>query len=162
MLAFQVAGGGDSAASRCRSHSPARRGGVLVSGTCGVIAAAAGTCGYPALAEAAHHDDLEIRLRARAILVDLRERHLLADVDPAVARIMQNYATLPLDIRRERVEQLTSILPQQGVELVARLTQFEEDESLAESAVTAVLACRLPDSWERQRELASPVLQATR
>ena len=117
-----------------------------------------GLAAYPALSDAAHHDDLEIRLRARAILVDLREKHLLADVDPAVARIMQNYATLPLEVRRERVEQLTTILPQQGIELVARLTQFEEDQALAEAAVTALLGCRLPSSLERQRELAEPVL----
>ncbi len=101
---------------------------------------ALGLNAYEALLDVKDHRDIEVRLRARHVLDELRGSFMLGGVADDVAAVIQDYHLRKVPQRQAVIDQLRGLLPQQGADALARIARFEETERLSRQAALAVLA----------------------
>lgn len=98
-----------------------------------------GLIAFEPLQEVRNHPDIEIRLRARAIVAKLRKFFLSEGIDPVMGRLLSRYEGRPEEERRQRIRYIAALLPQQGMEALCRVARFEDSELLAKQAALGIL-----------------------
>ena len=111
------------------------------------------------LEEAALHEDIEVRLRARFLVAGIRGQMIAEFVRPEFSDIMEGYERRDLRSRRDSLMKLTQLTSTETLPLLARLARFEESELLAREAALAVIATDLTHQ-ENLDELRKAILQA--
>lgn len=121
-----------------------------------------GLLAFEPLQEVQNHPDIEIRLRARAMVSRLRKFFLSDGIDPIIARFVDGYPNAPTDNRNTRIQLIATLLPQQGVDVLSRIARFEDSPLLAKRAALSILEAtvRVPEAtrvdWLNQvREAAA-------
>ncbi len=112
---------------------------------------------FELLSEYADHDEMEVRLRVRAVLHGLRGLHLFHDIDPLLLLRLKGYENLGRTARLTRVSQLGNWAPQQGIDALTRIARFDEDELISKQAALEVLQSQMPTDPDRIRTLCDLV-----
>ncbi len=133
-----------------------------------------GLLAMEALRDVEDHEDIEIRLRARRLVGELRGRFISEGVPPSLMQLMSDYDKQPYEARQSTILSLGGMIAQFNADLVdledtsgdaaltvlTRLARFEESEILAKEAAILVLGCDLKqhDGFEeRQRTILQAI-----
>ncbi|HEY6564396.1 MAG TPA: hypothetical protein VIY86_07850, partial [Pirellulaceae bacterium] len=114
---------------------------------------------FELLHEAEGHPDLEIKLRARAMLHDLRGRYVLRDLSPGLQRLLADYEDLESNERLFLLGRIALLLPQEGVDAMTRLARFEREELIAKFAAGRLMLASLPKDPVRRAEIGTMISQ---
>ena len=101
---------------------------------------AMGLRAFDPLRKAQDNEDVEIRLRVRYLIDEMRGRGITQGSSPGLALVLKDYADQTLLERSRTIARLRRLAPQDGVPELIRLVRFEAEESLAQDAALAVMA----------------------
>lgn len=97
---------------------------------------------YPLLAAAQANEDVEVRLRARYLVDEMRAKGITSGSSPLMSRLLDRFAEKPVEERRILIDYLATYVPYDGVLELSRIAKFEADETLARRAsLVLIQAC---------------------
>ncbi|MEM8680265.1 MAG: hypothetical protein AAGF97_13035, partial [Planctomycetota bacterium] len=100
---------------------------------------ALGLVAFEPLQAVRNHPDIEVRLRARAMVSQLRKFFLTDGIDSVMSRFVEGYENFTEDRRETIIQFLGNLLPQQGLEVLSRISRFEDSPRLAKRAALEIL-----------------------
>ncbi len=95
---------------------------------------AIGMSAFVPLEAARESDDVEVRLRARYLVDEMRAVGIVEGSSPGLARLLKRYADRAPDVRRTLIDYFRDFAPYDGTLELVRIARFEPDESLAKTA----------------------------
>lgn len=98
---------------------------------------------FDQLQQVEDHSDLEIATRATYILQKIDIRWVRPDDSEAVRILLQRYANLSADQRKERMEELAALEDRAGLAALCRIARFEPSLQLARYAALQILGLEL-------------------
>ncbi|MCA9185138.1 MAG: hypothetical protein KDA99_05940, partial [Planctomycetales bacterium] len=115
---------------------------------------------YDLLIEACENPDIEIRLRARKMISQLRIQWIRADDSAAVKDLLRDYDDLAANDRLRMVTKLARFSGAEAIPAMCRIARFDESELLARQAALAVLKKDLPEETQSRQNLLSAISRA--
>ncbi len=116
-----------------------------------------------ALAQAQNSDDIEIEIRARYLMTAIKIEWTL-DTDPErVRKLMEDYAELSEEGRRERIHRLAEMGNLTAVEVLCRIVRFDSSPLVSKLAALALMDMqRDEDQWVNHTRAIARNLAGTR
>ncbi len=112
------------------------------------------------LQAAEQDEDVEIRLRSRYLIAELRGRMISEVVPPELKNEMEGYERREFRVRQALLNKVIHASAENKLALLARLARFEESDLLAREAALAILSTDLDagGGWEaNQRDIAMAI-----
>ncbi len=114
---------------------------------------------FDALSQAEQHDDLEIALRARYLLRQLKVVWTEEADAPEAKALMRGYDTSEERVRLEIIRQLAHLPDDKGVPALCRLARFETTLPLAKYAALALVGQDVrAEAWPARRDSITALL----
>ncbi|NLX56257.1 MAG: hypothetical protein GXY58_14205 [Planctomycetaceae bacterium] len=114
---------------------------------------------FDALNEAQFHDDIEIAMSARYLVLSMQVNWASDDDAPEVKQQLRGYGDRPENERRALIDQLALLGPAPALRPLCRLARYEASERLSKHAALRALGLAVPADAAGRQELAQ-TLQA--
>ena len=116
-----------------------------------------GLAAFDALHDAQSHDDIEIAMRARYLVLSMRVNWSRESDSPDVKRILRGYGDRNSAERKNRMEQLSLLEDGLGVEALCRLIRFEPEDRLSKYAALLVMNSRKTQEEDQRLALSERI-----
>jgi len=110
---------------------------------------------FDELQAAVHHSDLEIASRAAYILQRIRIDWIHADDSDEVQTILQNYGSLSISQREDRIVELAELKNFRGLRALGRIARYDPSPLLARAAALEILRSAIDSPAPTEPELAA-------